>query len=1006
MCMSAILNGYAQTNPSAQALPYTQGFGSLSHTSTTYPAGWQGWTLGSPGSSFSTSAPTGDRTINASATASVNSGNIHNYNGKLGFLNTGSLDLSLVLAVNTTGRNGVKIQYDIMTIRNPYDGNSNTRINEVILQYRVGTSGSFTSLTGMEYQNNTTTQTTGVTTPQNNSTKLVSLPAACNNQSVVQLRWASRQVSGGGARASFAIDNITVDTALSATVSVAKTQDAAEASSPTAGTFNISFMPATTGSTTLSYNLTGTATFNTDYTVTLSAGATPSTLTNASGSITVPASVSSVVATVTPINDVIAEGVETVKIAISNPSAGYKIGDTNASMNILDDEATYIHDIQGTGTAAIPGTFTVEGIVTGVYSTLSPAGFYMQEEDADADANPATSEGIFVVSTMNVSPGDKVRVTGTAQENGAAPSYQQAVLTAPAISVMSSGNPLPTATVLNLPVTALTDFEQYEGMLVRLPDTLTVTDNYNLGRYGEINLSKGGMVYQPTQRVDHNDATASGTTSSGNSNAAAVAALTQANQLRTIMMDDGVGTMTTLPFVDVNNTLRLGSTTSNVTGILGYAYSVYRLQPVPHAQPVFTYAQRPATVPSVGVAANVKVLSFNVLNYFNGDGNGGGFPTARGAHTMAEFNRQRDKIITAISTIDADVLGLIEMENDGTGTNSALQDLVNGLNAKQGAGTYAYINDGATIQNNSSDAIRCAIVYKPAVVSPVGQAMTSANTAFDRTPLAQAFSYVPNNEKFIFIINHFKSKGCGGSNGADADLGDGQSCYNQRRKNQAGALMDFIKTTVIPAAGTDRVLTVGDYNAYFEEDPMDTMRAEGYTVLGADSSYSYLYFGQVGSLDNAVVNDSMLIKVTGMAKWNINSAEPTYLDYNDVSDDGGSDYSNQWGGLYTNTPFRSSDHDPVIIGLDLSLPVSIASMAANSSYEVYPNPAHNVLYIRSKQNVNAAWMLTDIAGRVVADGQLNGIQNVVDMTSFSNGVYLLQLNSSDGTREVVRVAKH
>jgi hypothetical protein len=201
--------GWGQTNPAAQSLPYTQDFSALAWTSTTYPAGWQGWTISTaPGSSFNTAAPTADRALTASSTAATNSGNVHNYNGKIGYLNSGSLDLTVALAINTTGYTSISVSYDVMTIRNPYDGSTNTRINEVTLQYRVGATGTFTNLTGIEYQNNTTGQTGAVTTPQNSLTKTITLPAACDNQGVVQLRWASRQVSGGGSRPSFAVDNI------------------------------------------------------------------------------------------------------------------------------------------------------------------------------------------------------------------------------------------------------------------------------------------------------------------------------------------------------------------------------------------------------------------------------------------------------------------------------------------------------------------------------------------------------------------------------------------------------------------------------------------------------------------------------------------------------------------------------------------------------------------------------------------------------------------------------
>lgn len=1005
------LTALAQTNPTAQSLPYAQNFSAVPHNSTTYPAGWQGWTIATgPGSTFNTSSPVADRTLTANSTASVNSGNVHNYDGKIGFLNTGSLDLGLVLAINTTNKKNIKVEYDIMTIRNPHDGNSNTRISEVALQYRIGTSGTFTTLTGMEYQNNTTTQTSTVTTPQNQVRKAVKLPADCDSEAVVQIRWASRQVSGAGARPSFAIDSVMVDTAKGEEIALKANANANEGTTPTAGTFTINFTPATAAVTTFNYTLTGTATFSTDYSITLSGGATPSPFTGTTGTMTVPASTTSVTLSVTPINDALTEGMETVIMKLNNPSGFYIINDSIATVNIIDDEATKIHAIQGSGSTVVAGAYTVEGIVTGVYNTLSPAGFYMQEEDADADANTNTSEGIFVVTNTAVQPGDKVRVAGTAQENGSSPSFQQAVLNNTTVSVISSNNPMPAPVIITLPVTALGDYEKTECMLVRFNDTLTVTDNYNLGRYGEINLSKGGMTYQPTQMIDPNDAVASGNTASGNSNVPGVTAQATANQLRTIMLDDGKGAMTVLPFVNTDNTLRLGSTINGLTGIMGYAFSVYRIQPIPAAMPVFNYAARPLTPPSVGDSADVKVASFNVLNYFNGDGAGGGFPTARGAHSVAEFTRQRDKIINAIAAIDADIVGLIEIENDGTGTNSAIQDLVNGLNAKMGANTYSTINDGATIQTNNTDAIRCGIIYKSATVTAVGNAVTSASTTYSlaRPPLAQAFKSNISNLGFNYIINHFKSKGCGGSTGADADQMDGQACYNEMRTKQAGELMNFISTTVIPASGFSSVLSMGDYNAYFQEDPLDTFRSGGYTVLSKDSSYSYLFMGLVGSLDNAIANDSMMTRVTGIAKWNINSAEPTHLDYNDDISDASGEFVNQWANTYSDIPFRSSDHDPVIVGLDMTPPVvGVGTVSGNNTISLYPNPAEKVLYIRSSATLKK-WQIINAMGQTVAQGNGDAATRTIQLNiaTLATGVYYVRLMNNDNTQGIVPFMKN
>lgn len=222
VCTASVLlmiggTGWAQTNPTPQALPHLQDFSSLAHSSTAYPDGWQGWKVGSASSAtFPTAAASGDLALTASSSASSTTGGVHNFNGKIGMLASGSSDPAIALSISTMGHTGIMIEFDVMTIRNPYNGTTNTRINEVDLQYRVGTSGTFTSVSGNVdgvYQNNTTTQTgSGVTTPQNVHAVLLSLPSACDNQPEVQLRWVQRDLSGSGSRASFAVDNVVVGT--------------------------------------------------------------------------------------------------------------------------------------------------------------------------------------------------------------------------------------------------------------------------------------------------------------------------------------------------------------------------------------------------------------------------------------------------------------------------------------------------------------------------------------------------------------------------------------------------------------------------------------------------------------------------------------------------------------------------------------------------------------------------------------------------------------------------
>ena len=594
---------------------------------------------------------------------------------------------------------------------------------------------------------------------------------------------------------------------------------------------------------------------------------------------------------------------------------------------------TPVYTIQGSGAASsFDGSIvTTEGIVTGDFQGANQLdGFFIQ--DATGDGNPATSDGVFVFNTtFNVNVGDYVRLTAEVDEfNGLTELKNLTSLT-----VLSSGNPLMAPVSISLPVASIDAFESFEGMRVQFPQVLTATETFTLGRFGEVLLSANGRLFTPTSFVDPNDNPASGTNSTGTSNVAAVTAQQDVNNRSKILLDDdaNVEDPAIVPYLNpADTTLRVGTTVSNLTGIMDFGFSEYRIRPT--QAPVFNYAPRPA-VPATGIA-NLKIASFNVLNYFNGDGAGGGFPTARGANTLAEFNRQRTKIINAIKQLNADVVGLIEIENDGSGAQSAVADLVNGLNAAAGAGTYAFIADPTGGNGNTgTDAIKQAIIYKPAVVSPIGLAKGDMNVVHNRPPIAQTFSLLSNGEKFTFIVNHFKSKGCSGASGANTDQGDGQSCFNASRKQQAAALLSFI-ATLQAVVGDSDIISVGDYNAYEEEDPIDILRAGG-LVNATAGTYSYVFDGQTGSLDYAFVTPSLQAKIAGAGKWHINSDEPILKDYNQ-----------EFNAPYVFSPdaFRSSDHDPALVGFNLggNVPpvVTITSPANNATFAAGSNITVNV----------------------------------------------------------------
>jgi uncharacterized protein len=575
----------------------------------------------------------------------------------------------------------------------------------------------------------------------------------------------------------------------------------------------------------------------------------------------------------------------------------FQVADTFA----CGDAATAIDVIQGSGLASarVGQSVTVEGVVVGDYQ-LTPSefnGFYLQEQTADADTDPATSEGIFVFGGgVDVNRGDIVRVRGTVTE------FSGLTELSPVSAVtVCPGTATVPATHVALPVPAITDLERYEGMLVDFEQTLTVTEVFNLGRFGEVSLSGAGRLFTPTAVA------APG----------APAQAVEANNNRSrIILDDGNNQQNIDPTrypqsgLSAANTLRVGDTLPGLTGVMDFRFSNYRIQPI---GPISFDHTNPRTAAPAAVGGNLKVASFNVLNYFNGDGVGGGFPTARGANTPQEFARQRAKEISALKAMNADIVGLMEMENDAP-PNSAVEDLVAGLNDAMGAGTYSFINTGVI----GTDAIKVALIYKPGSVTPVGayKLMTSAVDprfvdTLNRPSLAQTFQQNATGGKLTIVVNHLKSKSsaCAG----DPDTGDGQGDCNLTRTRAAAALADWLKTDPTGSGDPDFLL-IGDMNAYAFEDPITAFTNGGLRNVVRErdglTAYSYVFDGESGYLDHALATPSLAGQITGVDHWHINPDEPTVLDYNTEFKT-----ANQVNTFYDPGPYRSSDHDPVVIGL-------------------------------------------------------------------------------------------
>lgn len=588
---------------------------------------------------------------------------------------------------------------------------------------------------------------------------------------------------------------------------------------------------------------------------------------------------------------------------------------------------TPIYSIQGSGlSAAFTGNVTTKGVVVGDFEgTAAASGFYIQDLGGDGDS--ATSDGIFVYtgSSNLVSVGQVVRVTGFARER-----FNQTTLNGsnsnsaavPAGNIVQCGTGSVAPTDVNMPFADVDFPERYEGMLVRFPQPLVIAEYFNYDRFGEVVLAlplAGETRPFTGTAIDDPGAAAN--------------ARTLANSLRRITLDDAQSAQNPSvlrhpngnPF-SLSNKFRGGDEVQNALGVLGYDFSLYRLIPTAPADYTATNP-RPTSPEEVG--GTVRVAAMNTLNFFVTANYPTGNPLdnkcgpsqnveCRGwdSDQSSEFTRQRDKLLTALSGLDADIIGLNELENT-TGVEP-LDSIVSGLSG------YDYIHTGTI----GTDAIKVGLIYRPAVVTPVGayQILDSTDDprfidTKNRPSLAQTFEVNATGARFTVAINHLKSKGSDCVDVGDPDLGDGQGNCSQTRRAAAEALVDWLATDPTGSGDPDYII-MGDLNSYAKEDTLTEIKAgsddtaetgDDYTNLiehfQGPYAYSYTFDGQAGYLDNALANAKLLPQVTGAADWHINSDEPDVLDYDTSFKPPSQD------ALYEVNAYRTSDHDPVVVGL-------------------------------------------------------------------------------------------
>ena len=519
------------------------------------------------------------------------------------------------------------------------------------------------------------------------------------------------------------------------------------------------------------------------------------------------------------------------------------------------------------------------------------------------------------------------------------------------VTILTPSFGLPSPTTISLPTTATTvgqdgdiqpDLEAFEGMLVTFSDTLSINEMFQLDRFNEIKLVQGERPFHFTQQnlpdtvgYQHH------LEEVGARQITYDDGLALQNQLICNLDGFGEGPCQSGSFSTASN-IRMGDTVTGLTGILYYKWAgngasgaTWRVSSVANNSVWFNKVnERPTRLPNLG--GQYKLASLNVLNYFATiDTNGARTANEqepRGADNAEEFSRQTEKLTRAILDMDVDVLGLVELENDfARGSNgNAIEFLVETLNAKTGDETFAWVDPGTQFVD-SGDAISNGFIYKVSSIKRIEGDVailrdeTAAGLGIDvpsegifdgrstsRAPIAVSFRF-STGPCITVALNHLKSKGSINGAPGNEDSGDGAGNNNANRLLAAQAIHTWLETE--PTGNMcQRKAIIGDLNSYAKEDPITYLESVGYTdtarASNGDSIYSYVFDGQIGTLDYILVNRWLLNKVTGAATWNINADEPDAIDYN-------LDFGRDPAIFASDTPYRFSDHDALVVGMDL-----------------------------------------------------------------------------------------
>lgn len=361
---------------------------------------------------------------------------------------------------------------------------------------------------------------------------------------------------------------------------------------------------------------------------------------------------------------------------------------------------------------------------------------------------------------------------------------------------------------------------------------------------------------------------------------------------------------------------------------------------------------------------NILVCAMN-LEYYLVSGFGDGY----GPDNQSQHNKQRAKISQALALINADLYGLVEVQK-GT---AALQEIVDDLHKNTGR-TFKLISSTSSAQGTYTQS---AFVYCPDIVIPVSPTFEVSGGPQDRR-LMIVFQSVENGERFFYSINHFKSKS-GSGTGDDQDKNDGQGSFNGTRVKEARAVFSTYESKR-GMLKEDDILIMGDLNAYSMEDPIQTLINDGMTNLHKyfydNNSYSYRFRNEVGVLDHALANSSLLPQVTGMLAFHINSDEDDCHTYD--------------GWCSDETIFRSSDHDPVLVGLRLDSVIEVPTSEIYLDNNICSLGQDILIHNAKKDEHKSYYAIYSLSGQLVNQSEILADEYAIPCPQVS-GLYIVSV---------------